>query len=258
MAPDRPVPRVPRSRRTDLDGRGVGERRGRGREADPGARRAAPPARGSLEARRSVSFARPGARDDTDHGRPNRAPRARAGQTMAEGQAPRAPERTYGVDQPARHGPLRDRLAHRRRPLPSTGDRLPGRSPRAGLQGRRGQTLDPDPARPVLRRGIDRVAGRRCRRAVRTRIERSLQHPAGVRRRPRPDRPARTGERRRRPRQRRLPRLRAPRQRRDALAGCPHRPRRAGHHHKLSDPGLGRSARSSLPRPPIPLGPKRP
>ena len=59
------------------------------------------------------------------------------------------------------------------------------------------------------------------------------------RRRPRPGRAPRAREHRRRARQRRLARLRAPRCRRHALAGYPRRPRRAGDDHPLSPPVRG-------------------
>ncbi len=119
----------------DLDRRSAGNGPpAHGREAEPGVGGSALLAQGVLEALQGLDANRAGVVATADHRGTNRASRARAQDrprraSVATRQAPRAPERKNGLDQPTRDGCLADELAPRRRHVLAAGDRLPARPP---------------------------------------------------------------------------------------------------------------------------------
>jgi hypothetical protein len=227
--------------RRDVYGSGGGAREAPDalRLANPGAGGTTQLARSALGARRRLGAAPAGAGATADHRGTNGASRARPKDRprrapVATRQAPWAAERKHGLDQATGDGLFSDELAARRQYIQAAGDDLPLRPPSWSLQGHRRQSFDTDSSRPVLRRGSDPLAGRCGRGAVRACPECPLERAAGVRRWPGPDRPPRPKQRRRHARHCGLPRLRAPGQRRDAVARSPHWRRRTGNHHSVS------------------------
>ena len=139
-------------------------------------------------------------------------------------------------------------VAPPRRDLPPSRHRVPPRAPGAQLPRRgRANRSTPTPHGHFFVEENVRLGRWTVRRAVRARAQRALERPAGVRRRPRADRPPRPRRRRRRARHVRVARLRAHVRAVDRLARRPDRARRAGDDHRPEE--VSRTLRAFGERP---------
>ncbi len=159
-------------------------------QANAGTRGPAHRARRTPSARSGIPAGLARGRQQADHRRADHAARDRTRDrpwrgAVAAGDAPRAPRRIDRLDRPERHPQARDGLAHPCRPRRSPRDGLPRWAHGENLSSGRGQALDADADRPVLRRGDGADGSRRSRRTVRAGAQRTLQRVAGIRRRSR-------------------------------------------------------------------------